>query len=130
MVPALCAPFPTLADVAWLFHDLGRAPELIEVVLDPDPIKSPWNDAARAVAHGDLVRAADIIDGIGHTAAAAYARLRAAEALAAAGREAEGAGQREGAESFYRNVGATRFVRDLEALGGASTESTKASSQR
>jgi hypothetical protein len=102
MVPALCSPFPTLAEVAWLFHDLGRPQEFMEIVLDPDPIKSPWSDAARAICDGELVRAADIIDDIGHTASAAYARLRAAEALAAAGEDAEAATQRAQAEAFYR----------------------------
>jgi hypothetical protein len=110
LVAALCTPFPTLADVAWLFHDLGRAAELIEIVLDPDPIKSPWNDAARAICDGELVRAVDTIDRIGHTASAAYARLRAAEALAAAGEDADAAAQRAEAEAFYRTVGADRFL--------------------
>lgn len=120
MVAGLCSPFPTLADIAWLFHDLGRATELIEVVLDPDPIKSPWNDAARAICEGELARAADVIERIGHTACAAYARLRAAEALSAAGDDAEAAVHRARAESFYREAGATRFVRECERLSAAS----------
>jgi len=120
MVAGLCAPFPTLVDVAWVFRDLGRESEFREAVLDADPIKSPWNDASRAIVDDDLVRAADIIDGIGHRAAAAYARLRAAESFAATGQEAEAAVQRAQAESFYREVGAVRFVRDCERLAGAS----------
>ena len=123
MVPALGAPFPTLAEVAWLFHDLGRAEEFREIVLDPDPIKSPWNDAARAICDGELVRAADIIQRIGHTASAAYARLRAAEALAAAGEDAEAASQRAKAKAFYRTVGAIRFMGNGETLdAGASVD--------
>jgi hypothetical protein len=116
MVAALCAPFPTLAEVAWLFHDLDRAGELGEVVLDPDPIGSPWNDAARAICDGEFVRAADIIDRIGHPASAAYTRLRGAEALAAAGEDGEAAEQRAQAEAFYRPVGAIRFLGNGEAL--------------
>jgi hypothetical protein len=119
LVAALCAAFPTLADVAWTFRDLGRESEFAKAVLDADPIKSPWNDAARAIIDGELVRAADTIEAIGHPAAAAYARLRAAEALAKAGKEAEADGQRAQAESFYRRVGATRFLREAE-LGRAS----------
>jgi len=65
MVAALCSPFPTLVDVAWVFRDLGREREFREAVLDADPIKSPWNDAARAICDGDIARAADIIDRIG-----------------------------------------------------------------
>jgi len=123
MVPALCSPSPTLADVAWLFHDLGRAAEFIEVVLDPDPIKSPWNDAARAICDDELVRAADIINRIGDTASTAYAQLRAAQALAAAGEDSEAAKQRAKAEAFYRNVAAKRFVRECERLSTASAAS-------
>jgi class 3 adenylate cyclase len=116
MVAGLCAPFPSLADVAWVFHDLGRASEFTHAVLDPDPIKSPWNDAARAICDDDPARAADIMAQIGHTAAAAYARLRAAEAFAAAGQQREAAAQRAQAEAFYGKAGAARFVRDFERL--------------
>ena len=49
MVAALCSAFPTLVDVAWVFRDLDREREFREAVLDADPIKSPWNDAARAI---------------------------------------------------------------------------------
>jgi class 3 adenylate cyclase len=127
MVAALCAPFPSLADVTWLFHDLGRAAEFIEVVLNPDPIRSPWNDAARAICDGDLVRAADTIDRIGHTASAAYARLRAAEALAAAGEDAEAAVQSAQAEAFYRTVGAIRFIGRGETHDTAPEDDLRAS---
>src|SRR5207244_3535179 len=113
--------FPTLVDVAWVFRDLDREREFREAVLDADPIKSPWNDAARAICGGDFGRAADIIEGIGHTAAAAYARLRAAEAFAAAGQEVEAAAQRVQAESFYREVGAAGFLRGADANRAAST---------
>jgi class 3 adenylate cyclase len=130
LTSALNTAFPTFADAAWVFRDLGRENEFREVILDANPIESPWNDAARAICDGDLRLAADIIDGIGHTAAAAYARLRAAKAFAAAGQEAEAAAQRAQAEAFYRQVGATQFLREGERLGGASIRTRKASSQR
>jgi class 3 adenylate cyclase/tetratricopeptide (TPR) repeat protein len=114
LVAGLCAAFPSLTDVAWVFRDLGREREFWDAVLDPSPIKSPWRDASRAIVDGDLVRAADIIEGIGHTAAAAYARLRAAEALAADGRAVEAAAQYATAESFYGPLGATRFLREQD----------------
>ena len=125
MVAGLCGPFPELTDVAWLFRDLGRPREFTEAVLDADPIKSPWNDAGRSIADGDLARAADIIDGIGHPAAAAHARLRAAEALAAQDREAEAAAQRAQAETFYRKVGAAAFLRNGAASAGAAAASSR-----
>jgi hypothetical protein len=127
MVPALCSPVPTLAEVAWLFHDLGRAAEFIEVVLDPDPIKSPWNDAARAICEGNAVHAADILDRIGHTASAAYARLRTSEALSASEEDAEAAAQRAQAEAFYRTVGAIRFIGNGGPLDTASGDNLRAS---
>jgi hypothetical protein len=130
MVPALCSPFPTLAEVAWLFHDLARAQEFMEVVLDPDPIKSPWSDAARAICDGELVRAADIIERIGHSASAAYARLRAAEALVAAGEDTEAAAHRAQAEAFYRTAGAVGFTGNGKTIDTAAGDDLRASADR
>ena len=45
----------------------------------------------------------------------AFARLRAAEAMAAAGRRPEADVQLERALAFYRSVGATVYVREAEA---------------
>jgi tetratricopeptide (TPR) repeat protein len=127
MVGALNTPFPTLPAVAWVFRDVGREEEFIDAVLDADPIKGLWSEASRAIAEGELVRAAEIIEDIGHTAGAAYARVRAAEALAAAGKEAEAAAQRAQAEDFYRTVGAIRFVGNGETLDTASADNLRAS---
>jgi class 3 adenylate cyclase/tetratricopeptide (TPR) repeat protein len=129
IVAALNSPFPTLVDVAWLFRDLGRESEFSDAVLDSSRIRSPWNDAARAISDGDLARAADILETIGHTAAAAYARLRAAEAFATAGRQAEAAAQRAEAESFYRKAGAAGFMSRFEVPGSASASSRRASTR-
>jgi len=46
----------------------------------------------------------------------AYARLRAAEQLVAEGRQAEADAQLEKALAFFRSVGATRYIREAEAL--------------
>ena len=43
-------------------------------------------------------------------------RLRAAESLVAQGRRAEADVQLQKARAFYRSVGATRFIREGEAL--------------
>jgi class 3 adenylate cyclase len=115
LLPALCFPFPTLAEVAWVFHDLGRAKELV-TVLDATPIDSPWNDAARAIADGDPAGGADIIDAMGHSASAAYARLRAAEAFAADGRQPEAERQLTLAVPFYHEVGALTFLQKAASL--------------
>jgi len=50
----------------------------------------------------------------------ALARLRAAERLVRDGRRAEADEQLQRALAFYRSVGATRYVREGEALLAAS----------
>jgi hypothetical protein len=50
----------------------------------------------------------------------AFYRLRAAEQLVAEGRRAEADEQLGPALAFYRSVGATRYVREGEALMAAS----------
>ena len=117
-VTALSSPFPTLADVAWVFRDLGREDEFAAAVLDTTPIDSPWVDAARAIIAGELTQAAKTISAIGHSAAAAYAGFRASEALAAEGRHDEARAAREEADRFHRAAGAVRF------LGGSAETAT------
>jgi class 3 adenylate cyclase/tetratricopeptide (TPR) repeat protein len=110
VVTALCSAFPTLADVAWVFRDLGREDELLAAILDKTPIDSLWIDAARAITAGELTQAAKTISAIGHPTAAAYAGFRASEALAAEGRHDEARAAREEADRFHRAVGAVRFL--------------------
>ena len=109
-ITALCSPFPTLADLAWLFRDLGREDELVTAILDPTPIESPWNDAARAIAEGELGRAAETIAELGNAAATAYARYRASEQLATAGDLEAGRSLRAAADEFHRAADARRFL--------------------
>jgi class 3 adenylate cyclase/tetratricopeptide (TPR) repeat protein len=71
----------------------------------------PWLAAALAYIAGDYEQAAEIYSSMGSRPDAAYARLRAA-----AGPAADAAEQRKLALSFYRSVGATRYVREAEAL--------------
>jgi tetratricopeptide (TPR) repeat protein len=111
--------WPTLADVAWLMSDLDRRPDLLRM-LDAIPVASLWVDTARAIAGGDFLGAAEILDGMGDAVGEAYARLRAAEALIATGRRAEADEQLQKALAFYRSVGATRYILEGEALLAAS----------
>ena len=85
-------------------------------MLEREPFKSPWLRAALAVASRDFRAAADILGGIGVVSHEAFFRLRAAEQLVAEGRRAEAGEQLRPALAFYRGVGATRYVRDGEAL--------------
>jgi hypothetical protein len=57
---------------------------------------------------------------MGAARSAALARLRAAEEFVKAGRRAEADDQLRRALGFFRSVGATRFVREGEALLAAS----------
>ncbi len=103
--------FPWLIDLGWLLHDLGRGDEMPEA-------RNPgvWADASAALAVGDLAAAAERFEASGFRTEEAYTRLRLGEALAREGRGAEAAIQRDQALGFYREVGATAYVRRSEAL--------------
>lgn len=80
----------------------------------------PWVKAARMIVSGELARAATVLGHIGFRPGEAYTRLRTAKVLSAEGRRAEADMEVEGALAFYRDVGATRFVEEGEALLSAS----------
>jgi tetratricopeptide (TPR) repeat protein len=93
---------------------LGVA-EQLPAVLSRTP-ERPSIMAASAVLAGDFARAADIAAENAWRPDAAELRLRSAEALVAQGRRAEADVQLAEALAFFRSVGATRFVRQGEAL--------------
>src|SRR5262249_13711001 len=102
--------FGGVLDLGWLIHDLGR-PERPPVI--PYPV---WNDPAQAIARGDLVAAAELLAATVVAGAAASARLRAAEQLAADGRREEAPVHAEPAAAFYRSVDATAYLARAESL--------------
>jgi hypothetical protein len=104
---------------AWVALTLGRAGEILALI-DREPFQSPWMEAARAVASKDLRTAADILGTVEALSEEAFYRLRAAEQLVAEGRRAEADEQLRRALAFWRSVGATRYVREGEALLAAS----------
>ena len=108
-----------LNQLAWVAWRLGRGDELLDAVRN-EALESPWLVAARAIAAGDFVRAADIYAEMGTTALEAFNRLCAAEQLVGEGRRAEADEQLRPALAFYRSVGASRYVREGEALLAAS----------
>jgi class 3 adenylate cyclase/tetratricopeptide (TPR) repeat protein len=81
---------------------------------------SPWLVVGRALADQEFEAAAEALDTMGAARLAALARLRAAQQLAGTGRRAEADDQLRPALGFFRSVGATRFIRDAEALLAAS----------
>jgi tetratricopeptide (TPR) repeat protein len=103
-----------IVDAAWVMHDLGLGEDyrpLIELSND-----RPWAAAASAICSGDFQRAADVLAKIGYRPGEAYARLRAAKVLAEQGKRAEADAELTPALAFWREVGATRYVREGEAL--------------
>jgi hypothetical protein len=96
-----------LLDLAWALFNLGRADELLQRadVL----VTSPWSEAALAIASGKAAEAAGILAEISAVSDAAYARLRSGDET-----------EVRRAVEFYRSVGATRYVREGEALLPAS----------
>jgi tetratricopeptide (TPR) repeat protein len=105
----------------WTLHlavvltSVGRGAELESVAANAK-ISTRWLEIALAYTAGDFVAAADALSGMGAVSDEAFFRLRAAEALIEAGRRAEGDVQLQQALTFYRSVGATRYVREAEGL--------------
>jgi hypothetical protein len=105
--------------LAWLGVTLERERE-VAAILDRETLDTPWIQAARAILEGDLSTAADLLAEIGAATAEAFYRLRNAEELVRLGRRAEADQELARALAFYRSVGATRHVREGEALLAAS----------
>jgi len=105
----------TLALAADVLEMREELPAILETRAD-----RAWVRAAAAVLEGDYERAADIAGEHAWRVDEAELRLRAAGALVAAGRRAEADIQLQKALEFYRSVGATRYIREGEALLAAS----------
>ena len=97
---------------------LGRAGEL-----EPSfagRAETRWQKASLAYAAGDFEGAADLLDDIGAPVEGAYARMRAAESLAAEGRRPAADARVQQALAVFRSVGATAWVDEAQALFAAS----------
>lgn len=104
-------------ELAWALAALGRGHELATAFND---LPYPWAQAAVAYAHGDPVSAADICARMGAVSHEAYARLQAARLLQTEGMQSEANRQLQQALAFFRNVGATHYIRQGETLLAAS----------
>jgi class 3 adenylate cyclase/tetratricopeptide (TPR) repeat protein len=102
---------PLLASAALLIG-LGR--ELSDA-LTAFP-KTLWSEVADAYVAGEFVRAAELLSRIGAKPDEAHARLQASKKFAAEGRPTEAEAQLHQALSFYRSIGATRYIREAEEL--------------
>ncbi len=103
-----------LIDLALVAEELGCVDELATIV--ESGARTKWTDAAGMFLSGDVVRAAEILHEIGDAELESVARLRGARRLVAEGRRAEADEQLQRSLSFWRSVGATRYVRQAEEL--------------
>jgi tetratricopeptide (TPR) repeat protein len=89
------------AHVVWTWEQLGMWDELMPL-LGTGP-RTPWLEAAEAVAEGDWSRATAIYERCGSPLSVAFSRLQT-------GRDAD----LRAALDFYRSVSASRYVRQAE----------------
>ncbi len=99
--------------------DLGRRDALREAA-DGAPMGEPWRLVVDALVQGDYVTAADRYADVGARTYEAHSRFRAAKRLLDLGQQTAATEQLGRALAFYRSVGATRYLREGEALLRAS----------
>jgi class 3 adenylate cyclase/tetratricopeptide (TPR) repeat protein len=108
-----------LCDIAVALVGLGRTDELRVAVDDAQGTR--WADALQHYIAGEFERAADVFADMSVPRDEADARLLAAEKLVGEGRRSEADEQLQRVLAFYRSVGATRYVREAEALLASAT---------
>ena len=102
-------------EFAFAMSALGREQELRQAI-DNAGLAKPWADLGLALASRDFAQAADTLNALGIPTYEAHARLRNARQLAVAGRRPEADIELRQALSFWRSVGARRYIREGEAL--------------
>jgi class 3 adenylate cyclase/tetratricopeptide (TPR) repeat protein len=105
-------------DLVVVLQALGRASDLQE--LTRVWTATSWRQAAAAIATGNFEHAANLYAEIGSLPDEAFARLQAAKQLLGAGQRAAANAQLEPALGFYRQVKASAYLREGEALLAAS----------
>lgn len=105
----------TIVQLAWVAERMERTGEIRELAQRLEE-SNAWFRAGRLALDGDFGRSANVLQQIATLPEEAYARLRAAEVLVREGRRAEADEQLQHALGFYRSVGATRYMRQAEAL--------------
>jgi hypothetical protein len=109
-LPAAARLLVTVWDVAvgWLQHDTGQP------LIEASDLSSVWARINVAIVEDRWEDAVAMLDAIEARTPAAYARLRLARKLTAEGADPEP--WLSGAEAFYREVRATRYLRELDEL--------------
>ena len=108
-----------LIDFAWAAASVDRRNQLL-YLLDGTPKVSPYGHAARALLDGDYEAAADVFEKLGEKENTASARLRAAAKLVADRRPEVAVPLLENAVHFFRSVGASRYLSEVDARMGPS----------
>ena len=102
----------------WAARDVGSADEL-DRLLAGLRRQTTWVVATRMVLGGEYLEAAELFARMPTLPHEGYARLRAAQKLVAEGRDTEADEQLVKAVAFFRLVGATRYLREAEAIRSA-----------
>jgi tetratricopeptide (TPR) repeat protein len=103
-----------IVPAAIVLTEVGRGDEIL--ALGGEDLPSRWIQAGRLWAAGDLEGAADRFEEMGVGPDEAYARLKEAERLIAAGHRAEAEPFLSRALELYREMGATAFIQEAERL--------------
>lgn len=108
-------PGPWIVDLALVLHAHGRTADALELREAFGP-PTPWQDVALAIAGGDLLGAATVLETKEAASQEAYVRLAAARSLEEHGRHADAREQLSRASAFFREVGATAILREAEGI--------------
>ena len=105
----------TALELALTLDDLGRS---MDPILEAERMcpRLPWVQAAAAVARGARLEAADQAHVLLSPPLESQIRLRLAKRLVDEGRQVEADEQLDLAIAFWLSVGATRYIREAEAL--------------
>jgi class 3 adenylate cyclase/tetratricopeptide (TPR) repeat protein len=106
-----------LLENAWVAEELELDDVLRDVLESDISMTDVWRRPFEAVLDGDYAAAAELFGAMGYVEEG-VCRLRAAEQLAAGGRHGEADEQASRALAFFAPLGATRYVRQAEALQG------------
>ena len=110
------AGYTSVIHAAWLMRDLGlRGGSAVGACGRRWPHHRAYGGQGSKL-QATFGRAADVLEETGYPTGEAYAQLRAAKQLVEEGRRAEADVELNRALAFYREVGATTYVREGEAL--------------
>jgi len=109
-----------LEGFALVAETLGFAGSLRDVLASNEALTDAWRLPFEAVLDQDLVHAAEMFSELGYFDEG-FTRLRAAEQLLGEGRRQDADQQLRRALEFFRAVGATRYIRESEALLAAAS---------